>query len=124
MEVPTRNLCAQIPIPLHEKVRENQQKSGKTLSEYVTWLITTFYEGGQSKMDNNIRTLAIQLDAELFGRLDDYLRKNGLKKKAFITGLIRRTLDDAENRAIQSNEVDNRSEDQTDESNSNIEENA
>ena len=75
-------------------------------------------------MDNNIRTLAIQLDAELFGRLDDYLRKNGLKKKAFITGLIRRTLDDAENRAIQSNEVDNRSEDQTDESNSNIEENA
>ena len=42
MEGGTKNLCAQIPIDLHRKVREHQEQSGKSLGEYMTWLITTF----------------------------------------------------------------------------------
>lgn len=38
-----KNLCAQIPTPLHMRVRQEQEASGQTLSEYMTWLITTFY---------------------------------------------------------------------------------
>ena len=40
----TRNLCAEIPLELHTKVRQRQAESGKTLSRYMTALITKFYE--------------------------------------------------------------------------------
>ena len=40
----TKNLCAQIPASLHAQVREQQEASGKTLGQYMTWLIQTFYE--------------------------------------------------------------------------------
>ena len=44
MAANTKNLCAHIPVELHNKVREKQQASGKTLNEYVAALITEFYE--------------------------------------------------------------------------------
>ena len=44
----------------------------------------------------NTRTLAVQIDAELFDRLDAYLKKNKLKKRNFITDLIQKVLDEAE----------------------------
>ena len=40
----TRNLCAEIPLELHTKVRQRQAESGETLSRYMTALITKFYE--------------------------------------------------------------------------------
>ena len=40
----TRNLCAEIPLELHTKVRQRQAESGETLSRYMTVLITKFYE--------------------------------------------------------------------------------
>ena len=48
-----KHLCAPIPEALHTKLREQQEKSGKNLSQYMTWLITQFYEyeqGGNSTM--------------------------------------------------------------------------
>ena len=38
----------------------------------------------------------MQIDAELFDRLDAYLKKNNLKKRPFITELIQKVLDEAE----------------------------
>ena len=35
----TKNLCAQIPIPLHERVSEEWERLGQTISEYITQLI-------------------------------------------------------------------------------------
>ena len=93
----TKNLCAQIPETLHDTVRAHQQESGKTLSEYITQLLTNYYENhkGVASMENT-RTLAVQIEAELFDRLDEYLKKNKLKKRPFITDLIRKVLDEAE----------------------------
>ena len=31
----TRNLCAQIPVSLHDRVREERESLGQSLSEYV-----------------------------------------------------------------------------------------
>ena len=90
-----KNLCAQIPEGLHNRVRQEQERSGKTLSQYVTWLITTFYEGSEKRVEDT-RTLAVQMPADLFDRLDAYLAKNKLKKKEFIIGLVRKALDEAE----------------------------
>ena len=46
-----KNLCAPVPAGLHARVREAQEASGQTLSQYMTWLIQTFYEN-QNKEDN------------------------------------------------------------------------
>jgi len=90
----TKNLCAQIPESLHNRVREEQQKSGKSLSEYMTMLITEYYERkeGANMKDGNTRTLALQIDAGLFDALDRFLAEHKLTKKEFITGLIRNAL--------------------------------
>jgi len=94
-----KNLCAHIPIELHNKVRAKQQESGKTLNEYVAELIREFYELKEREGESNMgdtRTLAVQIPAPLFDRLDEYLAKHRLKKKEFIIGLLREALDKVE----------------------------
>ena len=90
----TKNLCAHIPESLHSRVREEQQRSGMTLNEYMTLLITQYYERkeGATMKDTNTRTLALQIPADLFDALDRYLAEHKLTKKDFITGLIRDAL--------------------------------
>ena len=39
-----KNLCAQIDAVLHARVRQEQEQSGKTLSEFVEQLITDYYK--------------------------------------------------------------------------------
>ena len=100
-----KNLCAQIDTALHARVRQEQEQSGKTLSEYVEQLIQNYYDMKENKkMTGDMRTMAIQLPEELFERLKAYLKKNGLKQKQFIIGLIEDALeeDEAEENSAQS----------------------
>ena len=83
----TRNLCAEIPLELHTKVRQRQAESGETLSRYMTALITKFYE-----MEENVRTVAFQVPTELFEQLKAYLKRNGIKQNAFFLDCIRQAL--------------------------------
>lgn len=39
----TKNLCAQIPIALHERVSEERERLGETTSEYIANLIQEYY---------------------------------------------------------------------------------
>ena len=92
-----KNLCAQIETALHTRVRQEQERSGKTLSEYVEQLITDYYKMKENvKMTGDMRTMAIQLPEELFERLKAYLKKNNLKQKQFIIGLIEDALEEDE----------------------------
>ena len=92
-----KNLCAQIDTALHARVRLEQEQSGKTLSEYVEQLITDYYKMKENtKMTGDMRTMAIQLPEELFERLKAYLKKNNLKQKQFIIGLIEDALEEDE----------------------------
>ena len=90
-----KNLCAQIPITLHSRVRQEQEESGKTLSEYITEVLTAYYEGGNSMAS---RTLAIQISEELFEKLKAHItaesQRQGRKisQKEFIVGLIEAAL--------------------------------
>ena len=54
-------------------------------------------------MTGDMRTMAIQLPEELFERLKAYLKRNNLKQKQFIIGLIEDALekDEAEDTAEQ-----------------------
>ena len=79
-----KNLCAQIDTALHARVRQEQEQSGKTLSEYVEQLITDYYNMKENtKMTGDTRTLATQIPEELFERLKAYLKKKGLKQRQF-----------------------------------------
>jgi len=92
-----KNLCAQIDTALHARVRQEQERSGMTLSEYVEQLIQNYYSMKETtKMTGDMRTMAIQLPEELFERLKAYLKKNNLKQKQFIIGLIEDALEQDE----------------------------
>lgn len=92
-----KNLCAQIDTALHARVRLEQEQSGKTLSEYVEQLIQNYYNMKENiKMTGDMRTMAIQLPEELFERLKAYLKRNNLKQKQFIIGLIEDALEQDE----------------------------
>ena len=51
---------------------EKEQLELNTLAEYVERIFTEHFEGGQSSMKAE-RTLAVQIPAELFERLKEYL---------------------------------------------------
>lgn len=90
----TKNLCAQIPESLHSKVRERQETSGKTLSEYMTWLITSFYEQeGMKNMDGKQKTIAFQVPPEMFEQFKQYLKRHDLKQVEFFLNCIQQALD-------------------------------
>ena len=92
-----KNLCAMIPADLHARVRQEQERSGQTLSEYVEQLIQNYYDMKENtKMTGDMRTMAIQLPEELFERLKAHLKKNNLKQKQFIIGLIEDALEQDE----------------------------
>ena len=40
----TRNLCAQIPLDLHQRVCEAREESGQTTAQYITQLLTEYFE--------------------------------------------------------------------------------
>ena len=65
-----RNLCAQIPISLHSRVRR---------------------EGNQN-MNHNMKTIAFQVTAELFEEFKTYLQRNNFKQKEFFLGCIQSAL--------------------------------
>ena len=103
----TKNLCAQIPIPLHERVSEERERLGQTTSEYITQLIQEYYnrmesqKGGSGMMEKS-RTMAFQIPEELFQRIKQHLERESLRtgrkltQRDFVLGLITQVLDAAE----------------------------
>ena len=92
-----KNLCAMLPVSLHTRVRQEQEKARMTLGEYVEALITEYYDWKDGRiMTGEMRTLAAQIPAELFDRLDRYLKERGIKKKDFLVDIITRALEEAE----------------------------
>ena len=110
-----KNLCAMIAADLHARVRQEQERSGQTLSEFVEQLITDYYKMKEgTKMTGDTRTLATQIPEELFERLKAYLKKNGLKQKQFIIGLIEDALGQEEEDTAEQPETEESDEPDTD----------
>ena len=90
----TRNLCAEIPLELHTKVRQRQAESGETLSRYMTALITKFYEMEERQtMDKEVtRPVCVQVPVELFEQFKTYLKQHGMAQKDFVIRCIQQAL--------------------------------
>ena len=93
-----KNLCAPVPAGLHARVREEQEASGQTLGQYMTWLIQTFYNNQKEEttMNTDKRTVAFQVPGELFEKFKDYLQERGIKQNAFFLDCIHRALAEAQ----------------------------
>lgn len=90
-----KNLCAPIPESLHSQLRARQEESGQTLGQYMTWLITKFYETEMKPMaKENQRTVAFQVPAELFEQFKEYLKRKGIKQNAFFLSCIQQALEE------------------------------
>ena len=79
-----KNLCAQIPLSLHDRVTEAREESGLTTAQYITNLLLEYYEmkenGGNAAMTNGKnRTLAFQIDEELFQRIKAHLERESAR---------------------------------------------
>ena len=97
-----KNLCAMIPVELHDRVRAEQEQAGLTLSVYITDLLTQYYESGSEKTMDGMRTMAFQMPEEMFLRLKKLLERESARtgkkvsQKEFVLGLVQRALDQAE----------------------------
>ena len=71
-----KNLCAPVPLALHTRVMEEKERTGQTLGQYITAVLTEYYEtkGKGSNMEFT-RTLAFQVPEELFQRLKAHLAR-------------------------------------------------
>ena len=101
-----KSLCAQISIDLHRQVTEAREALGLTTNEYVTQLITEYFElkkNGGTIMANS-RTMAFQIPENLFQRIKTHLERETartgrkLTQKEFVLGLIEAALDASEQR--------------------------
>ncbi len=93
----TRNLCAKIPVPLHEMVREHQQASGLTLSEYMSTVLTHYFKEMEGKrVEKSTRTVAFQVTDEEFLRLKACLKRKKEKQKDFLYKLLLDFLEESE----------------------------
>ena len=103
----TRNLCAQLPLDLHQRVCEAREESGLTTAQYITNLLLEYYEmkenGGNVTMaSNNTRTMAFQISEELFQRIKAHLERESARlgrkvtQREFVLGVIEGALNMAE----------------------------
>ena len=102
MAGPTKNLCAQIPVELHDRLRAEQERSGLTLSAYMTDLLAKYYEKRGEKTVEGMRTMAFQIPEEMFQRPKKHLKRESqrtgkkVSQKQFMLNLIQQVLDEAE----------------------------
>ncbi len=92
----TKNLSVKLPQSLHEQITANKGASGLTLNEYVTQIITKFYEQKGGNSMEKTKTIAIQVSEELKEKITAHLTKTGLSLKQFLTELIENAINETE----------------------------
>ena len=92
-----KNICGKIPVELHEKLKLEVEELGISIPKYLEMVIEEHMtrKGEKTNMANS-RTVAVQVDEELFSRLKAVLAKNGMKQKDFLIGLIEVALEKEE----------------------------
>ena len=103
----TKGLSCQIPESLHAQVTAERIAANQSLSEYITDLLINYYENGGKNDMAQTRTMAFQIDEDLFQRIKDYLARESerqgrkVTQREFVLGLIEDALRQAEQEAAE-----------------------
>ena len=118
-----KNLCAMIPIELHQRVTESREAAGLTNNDYITQLLTEYYDmkenGGNNTMANGSRTMAFQISEELFQRIKTHLDRERVRtgkrltQREFVLGLIEAALNEADCQRAEDGQTQEREEQNT-----------
>jgi len=102
----TKSLCAIIPLELHQKVCRAKEESGMVANEFITKLLTEYFEmkenGGNTTMATGSRTMAFQISEELFQRIKAHLDRETartgkkLTQREFVLRAIEAALNETE----------------------------
>lgn len=88
-----KNICGKIPMDLHEKVREEIERTESSTQKFIQKVIEEHFNG---EMSMEKRTLAVQVSEELFSRLKAVVAKKGCKQKDFLIAIIEQAVEAAE----------------------------
>ena len=85
-----KGVTVKIDAGLHSQIHDYIEEHGMTMAEFITLaadneLHPKMKEG--TTMANS-RTIALQVSEELFQKIKDYLQRNHMTQKEFLTGLI------------------------------------
>ena len=90
-----KNICGKIPLDLHEKVREEIERTESSTQKFILKVIEEHFSG-KGEMNMEKRTLAVQVSEELFSRIKAVVAKKGCKQKDFLIAIIEQAIETAE----------------------------
>lgn len=90
-----KNICGKIPLDLHERVREEIERTESSTQKFIQQVIEEHFNG-KGEMNMGTRTLAVQVSEELFSRLKAVVAKKGCKQKEFLIDIIEQAIEAAE----------------------------
>lgn len=92
-----KGITVKIDAELHAEVRQYLEDHGMTMAEFITLAIDDELHPKiveqEEKVVEKMRTLAFQVNEELFQKVKDYLRRNNMSQKEFVIGLIEAEID-------------------------------
>lgn len=86
-----KNICGKIPLDLHEKVRQEIEQTESSTQKFILQVIEEHFSKGEMSME--MRTVAVQVSEELFGRLKAVIVKKGCKQKDFLLAIIQQAIE-------------------------------
>lgn len=90
-----KNICGKIPLDLHEKVREEIERTESSTQKFIHQVIEEHFNG-KGEMSMGTRTLAVQVSEELFSRMKAVVARKGCKQKDFLISIIEQAIQVAE----------------------------
>ena len=86
-----KNICGKIPLDLHEKVRQEIEQTESSTQKFILQVIEEHFSKGEMGME--MRTVAVQVSEELFGRLKAVIVKIGCKQQDFMLAIIKQAIE-------------------------------
>ena len=100
-----KNICGKIPVDLHEKVRQEIEETESSTQKFILQVIEEHFSKGEMRMSMEMRTVAVQVTEELFGRLKAVIMKKGCKQKDFLLAIIEQAIEAEEAKFRQETEI-------------------
>ncbi|MCI9076623.1 MAG: hypothetical protein HFH10_12680 [Dorea sp.] len=101
-----KNLCGKSPVELHLKVRQEIEAREISTQQFIQQVIEEHFteKGGQAGMA--VRTLAVQVSEELFGRFKAAVAKKGCRQKDFLIAIIEKAIEEIEDEIQEGKEIE------------------